>query len=214
MNYLDNILTKYSDGKIISFGFLLEEQQENTIIRVSEYIGKKESVRYIHDHTTRQPFIRLYEGLFPEKNIDQVYAATRKQVTTTFPIKLKWAEIEETQVYVILWGELNTEIRVLQLSLLKEINSLREGYYKEKYHRMDRYSRNYEYNSVKKWGWPYVTQYEPYLVIARAKSRFNLKKFEVEWNYKYCILNKFMMGIKVEPGNITRKQIIDLSTTS
>lgn len=189
-----------NDGVIISCGLLLPPNQANLAIHYSNLVNKKSPSKINLNSTTQPPYLKLYETVFPTYNLDKVVKTIKKISKEMVPLPIKWEGIEVTDKLVVLWGENNKPLDLLQQAILLELNKLREGYFKQKYLRQKFYSTE-EKESFEKWGSPWAKSYIPHLVLAKAKTKFQLFNVDFEWEYKHCVFDEIFVGVKTSDGN-------------
>ncbi len=194
-----NFMTQ--DGIILSVGSLLPEEQAQTAIRFSQTIAKREHVEYTLNQTTSPPYTRLYECVIPKKNFSKAFDKLNRLMHDFEPFDFTWMETEDTDKLVIVWGEDHELLKMVQTSIIDILNPLREGYFKQKYLNDSYYLDPTEHASLKEFGWPYVSHYNPYLIIAKAKESFtSLKNLEFEWPFHRGMITDIFLGIKEKPG--------------
>jgi len=198
-----------NDGVIISCGLLLPPEQAKLALSFNSIIAKKGQVKYLLNQTTRPPLVKIYETVFPQHNVSKVVELMEKisQKMVIFP--MTWEEMEITDNLVILWGELNEPFDLFHQAVLLELNSLREGYFKQKY-LQNKFFLAEEKNSFKKWGVPWAENYLPHLVLAKAKTKFKVFKLDLEWEYKHCLFSEIFVGIKDQSGKFSQHYIFNL----
>lgn len=194
----------YGDGVLLSCGLLLPPDQSQTLTELNNEVSQKDRVLYSFSQTP--PYLRLYQLVMPRKNQKEAADRIAKVATQNPEIKLKWGEIETSKTQVILWAELTVNIGELQKELVTKLNPLREGYCRHKDVENNVSLTQSQKQSVLKWGWPWVADYKPYIVIAKADKTFNLSDFEITWNYTQATLSQIIVGEKVAPGTLKDQQ--------
>jgi hypothetical protein len=196
----DNQPFDYGDGQIVSVGFWLPSWQEAMVRDIQRQIGEKDGLAYRFDTVGRRPWVRVYEGVFPKKNAAKVAEAIGKLMTPFVAMRLRWGEIEQTGEVVVLWGRQTEAATLLLEAVVNALAHLREGYVKQKY--INQSWEPIEQESIDRWGWPWVEEYAPYVVIGRAKTTFDLRDFNVEWEEKWALLTRMFVAVKLQPGKL------------
>lgn len=192
------------DGRLLIFGLRLPEEQEAEILRLNGELKKQSELAYILDKKQNVPYVRLYEAVFPERNIAEVRERTMRVAATIPEFSFKWGELEETMEVVILWGEVNDELGLLQERMLYQLNPLREGYFKQKYLKAD--LDEIQKTSLERWGWPWVEEYNPYVIVGKAKVEFDLNKLELVWDFGHCSCDRLVVAEKAGLGSLKNIQ--------
>lgn len=190
----------YGDGQLISMGFWLPPEQENLVRELQGVVGNREQLAYTFDRQWLRPWVRIYEGLFPIQNEEKMVDRLRELMRPMVAIPILWGELEETQEVVVLWARQSEAATYLQEAIMEAVKPLREGYVKQKY--INKTWEPIEQASIERWGWPWVEEFAPYVVVARALSRFELRDFEVLWEEKRAVLTDFMVAAKPAPGRL------------
>jgi hypothetical protein len=207
MNIFEAFSPGYSNGMIIACGLLLPREQEKAAIKLSQNIAKKSQVKFLLKENTRPPFVRLYETVFPKKNIDRIMEGAGQIAQDMLDLPMDWGELEVTSQLVILWGEVNEAIRLFHRAILLKLNPLREGYYKQKYSQRSRFISSEEQDSLNKWGSPWAQNYIPHLVLAKAVKGFRAGDLNIDWKFRKCLLRGLIVGVKTNQDTFSDSRI-------
>jgi len=199
------ISSSNNQGSIFACGLLLPEDQENHAITICHEITKNNpgKVKFSLNKATHPPYVRLYETILPSAKA-QIATKRMEDLTNKMSsFRMDWAEIEQTENFVAIWGKINRSLKLFHKAVLLEINPLREGYFKEKYieDRVEHRFTAAEEESFKKWGSPWAEPYIPHMIIAKAKLTFDISKFVPEWGFQHCLFRGLLVGIRSERGD-------------
>lgn len=200
-----------TDSQLIVFGLTLPLAQEEMLVMMNSKVAETQNLRYQLNHETHRPYVRLYEAAFPDHNFDKVTQIVSKHCSQAIPISFHWAEVEMTQKIILLWGQIDEQLREFQLELVEQLNPLREGYLKHEYqHPASHYSPT-ELQSIQKWGWPWLEEYEPFVIVAQPQTSFHLEQFDLEWDFKQCQSSSLILSPKQVSGHLHQTQFFDLA---
>lgn len=191
-------------------GYILPEDQQAELIRYAQQIAQTEKVKYALNDLNSPPYIRLYEVVLPTKNVPEAYQRLELHTQQMYPIKFGWSSFEEEIRHVMLWGRVNEYLRITQMQLIHLLADLRQGYYKQKYYGDNTLEEKSQQASLQKWGWPWVDQYHPYVIVAQSLTDMNLSHINFEWEYKTCYSETFFFGTKVKPGTFIEPRRLHL----
>jgi 2'-5' RNA ligase len=168
-----------------------------------------------------KPHITLYYAGFPRNNVKVIVEEQNKILIKQKALVLNFDRIKLSKEYLSIEFKNTTLIKNLHISILKNLNLLRQGYLREKY-----LSNSPDYlnlkpanqNIVKKWGHPYVAQaFKPHISILGFDSsdksdtidvtklnwsidRFISKEIVVYWqdkiNTPFKVIAKFKLQIE------------------
>jgi hypothetical protein len=215
MNFVDNLLDpNNTDSQLVVFGLTLPPAQEANLIYLNSILSETQQLRYQLNPETHKPYIRLYEAAFPNHNYQQVVTITQTICQESSPISFHWGEIELTHKVIMLCEQLDQELRAFQLKLVDKLNPLREGYLKHEYQHPGKYYTNPQKQSISTWGWPWLTEYEPYVIIAQPETSFNLNEVNISWDFKHCTSSHLLLSPKKDSGHLHQANLFTLGEES
>lgn len=211
IDLIDEILFPGRVGKIYTIGLTLPQDQRDAAIALSKEISKKYNVEYVLDVQGRPPFVRLYETVFPQENVQKVIDAVKSIAQESPPLNMKWGALETAVHNIIMWGELSEQLDIFHKKVLSAINPLRDGYFKQKYSNDSQFVFKEDEDSLMKWGSRWAQNYIPHMIVAKSKNKFVVGKLlELEWEYRRCKLPEMLVGEKIPHGGLKEFQIFPL----
>lgn len=188
----------YGDGKIVTIALLLPEEQSMHAIHLSKQICADQSCSNVLDSHINPPRIRLYETVFPADQIDTIGDEMRAICARQLPLHIHWREVEETKHFISIWCELTDQLQQFQKNILKNIEPLRQGYYKEKYSLSQSGLTAEEKKSLKVWGSPWAEPYDPHLLLAKSNSGFLNPSVDIDWEFHSSVFSQVIVAVKQE----------------
>lgn len=202
MTDLGAIFLDYKIGVVFTCGLLLSPEQEEHAIKINQQIAEKNKggLKFVLDKEKHPPYVRLYEVVLPKHNVETAVDRMRKLAEKMPQFDLHWAQVEETENFVAIWGHADESIKLFQETVLLELDSLREGFFKEKYIKeIDQQKfTEAEKKSFIKWGSPWAEPYIPHMILAKSKSVFNVNAYIPVWEFKSCTLSGLFVGVGSE----------------
>lgn len=195
-------------SQIISCGLLLSPEQEEAALELHAEIAHQnpKALKFALSAKKHPAYVRLYEAVLPKSDVAVARERLQRLATGMIPFHMNWAEVEQTQHFVAVWGHNNEALRFFQEAVLVEVNPLREGYFKEKYieELADHRFTPEEEASLQKWGSPWADPYIPHMVLAKAQVGQTLKVRTIEWQYKHCLFSGLLFGTRTDTGEFTK----------
>lgn len=171
----------------VVIGFELPPDQRAAAVALNGRVSEVGNVIYRYGRG-RLPYIRFYEAVFVPSRLDQIGDEVREAVRhlqLKEPPKLEWANLEITTKEILLWGHPHEFLQRLQLEIAAHIESFRVKVSPQ------------DVNFVKT-NWPWMTRYEPYVVVAEATEKLPVAALDLEWKYNSATLKTLFIA-SVEP---------------
>jgi len=202
-------LTSLLAGENLIFccGLLLPAEQEVEAIKLNNLLASdiKNRVKFRYSQSVHPPYVRLYETILPTKNV-QTAGQYLEQLSQHQPkLTMTWGAIERTDHFVAIWGENNNNLDTFHKAVLKNINILREGLFKEKYieDENEHFFSAEEDLSFQTWGSPWAEPYVPHMVIAKGEPSLKGERTQISWDYKDCQFIGILVGARSDRGDFS-----------
>lgn len=212
-----SFISNDNDGVIFTCGLLLSPEQQSAAIALSHEVAASNphSLKYKLDIEKHPPYVRLYETVIPEKNIEKAVLNLKQITRESEDLPIAWGQLESTKHFVAIWGENNVLLKDFQTKVLTDLNPLREGYYKEKYIEdlQEHVLTAEEEESFKKWGSPWADPYVPHVIVAKATPEFDHLTPQLEWKYGLGRLKGLIWGIRHTGGDFSKVNRIYFSAS-
>ena len=83
----------YENAKIMACGLVLPPEQQAEAIDLSRTVAAKFPLEYVLDDRQHLPFLRLYETVFPDHNVDKVVNAVKNLAVDMSPLPMQWGSL-------------------------------------------------------------------------------------------------------------------------
>lgn len=182
------------DSVSLVWGIRLIPDQADHMVSLAKTIEADQLVDY---SVTQEPFpfIRLYEAIIPEHNLNKAETYFQALSTSIGNLTIQWGTLEETENQVILWTQEDDYLQAVQLSIMTAMNPLREGKWEEKYSitHLDMIERD----SVRTWGWSRGADLHPFVVIVQGSKKIDVAHLGIEWPYRKMHVAHLFMAKKL-----------------
>ncbi|KKQ12735.1 MAG: hypothetical protein US30_C0017G0001 [Candidatus Moranbacteria bacterium GW2011_GWF2_36_839] len=174
------------------------------VAKLSKEISEKEKAYFILDNKNFYPHITIYTSEYPNCNIKKILDKVEKISKKLSGVKFKFKKIDDDYGYVGVVMHRSKEIRKIHEIIISELNPLREGHIREKFHNSDLSKEEKE--NIQKYGYPnLINLYSPHITITRLKNEKNAREIskEIKWFKKEFILGKIGVYGMGENGTCT-----------
>ena len=171
----------------LNITFKLPENIAEKAIGLSREISKNNEAFFVLDNVQFHPHITIYSPEYPEKNLGKALEKVAEIASNTEKVNLTLKGIISGQGFIGVKFNYTQEIKKIHERIVLELNSLREGYIREKY-TVDDYKMNFtqeQQENIKKYGYPdSMGLYLPHLTIIRLKDEQLAKAVleEIRWD--------------------------------
>jgi 2'-5' RNA ligase len=163
----------------VNTAFKPPEEVVKRAISLSRKIEKNNKAVFVLDGLQYHPHITIYSPEYPAANLNEILKVVQNVAGSTAKILFVFKEIKSVQGFIVVYFELNPEIKRLHEGVVTELNPLREGHLMKKYQPGADYQLKFsskQQESIEKYGYHRaMSLYHPHLTIIRLEDESSAK---------------------------------------